>query len=115
VTVATWDRSPGSNEQAVPAANGAQLFAAKGCATCHDGPTSTAVISGFPSLAHVSDWANERRPGMYASEYVAESVRSPAAFISPAFSGSVGPIEAMPDLRLSDQEIAAIVDFLLST
>jgi cytochrome c551/c552 len=91
------------------------LFAAKGCASCHDGPASTAVISGFPSLSHVRDWAHERRPGLSAHEYVAESVRSPAAFISPAFTGSVGPIQAMPDLRLSDQEIDAIADFLLST
>jgi mono/diheme cytochrome c family protein len=113
VTLATWDEDATSNDRAAPRASGAQLFAAKGCASCHDGPTSTAVVSGFPSLAHVSDWADERRPDMSAAEYVEESIRSPGAFISPVFTGAVGPIQAMPLLGLSDQEIDILVDYLL--
>jgi hypothetical protein len=38
----------------------------------------------------------------------------PNAIISPAWIGG-GPTTAMPDLGLTDAEIAAIVDYLLAT
>ena len=94
---------------------GEELFHAKGCATCHTGADSTAMIGGFPSLRAVSTWAGDRKPGMSATEYLAESIRAPSAFISPAFDGAVGPTGAMPELGLTEAEIAALVDHLLST
>lgn len=93
--------------------DGASLFPSKGCATCHDGPSSTALIGGFPSLADVPAWAGDRRPPMSAADYLAESIRTPSAFISPAFSGGVGPTDGMPDLRLTQPEIDALVTYLL--
>jgi mono/diheme cytochrome c family protein len=92
--------------------NGQTLFHAKGCATCHTGPTSAASMGEFPSLASASSWAGSRRPGMSAEEYLDESIREPWAFRSPEFHGS-GPTPAMPQLGLSDAERKAVVDFLL--
>ena len=96
---ATWD--------------GASLFRAKGCASCHDGPSSTASTE-FPSLADASSWAGSRRGGLLAEEYLAESIREPWAFTSPEFQPSGGPTTAMPALGLSEAEIDAIVVYLLA-
>jgi cytochrome c551/c552 len=92
--------------------SGETLFHAKGCATCHTGPTSEASMGEFPSLASASSWAGSRRPGMSAEDYLDESIREPWAFKSPEFHGS-GPTPAMPQLGLSDAEREAVVDFLL--
>lgn len=118
VTLVTWNRGDAPAEaDATPTTtmpvDGAQLFRAKGCAACHDGPETRAVMVDFPSLADVPAWAGDRRPGLSAEEYVAESIRSPSAFISPEFRPG-GATDAMPDLRLSEAEIAAVVAYLLS-
>ena len=76
------------------------------------GPDSTAVMVDFPSLADAPSWAGERRPGLTAEQYVAESIRSPTAFISPEFRPG-GATDAMPDLHLTEAEIAAVVQYLL--
>ena len=96
-----------------PPPDGAALFTAKGCATCHDGPDTTAHFVAFPSLRNAPEWAGNRRPGMSAADYVAESIRTPSAFISPAFVGFGGPTSAMPDLAVTDAEVDALVDYLL--
>lgn len=92
---------------------GAAVFVARGCAMCHEGPERNSSFDAGPSLAAASDWAAERRPGMDAEEYIAESIRHPSAFISPeAMSGGpFGPV--MPDLQLDDDEIDVLVDHLL--
>jgi mono/diheme cytochrome c family protein len=113
VTVATWDDAGSGEARRLPAAAGSQLFHAKGCAGCHDGPSSRAVAGGLPSLADAGRWAGQRRPGVSAEDYLAESMRSPSAFISPAFSGSAGPTTGMPLLRLTEDEIDAIVEYVL--
>lgn len=115
-SIATWSRV----DTVAPTADsrgerGAGLFQAKGCASCHAGPDTTALMEGFPSLADAPAWAATRRPGLSAEGYLAESLRTPAAFVSPAFTGSVGPTRGMPQLPLTDAEIAALVDYLLST
>jgi mono/diheme cytochrome c family protein len=117
VTLASWDRGEGEAVADGPTtvvADGAQLFRAKGCATCHDGPDSTAQFVDFPSLANAPSWAGERRSGMSAAEYVAQSIREPGAFISPAWVGG-GATTAMPQLGLNEAEIAAVVGYLLAT
>jgi mono/diheme cytochrome c family protein len=93
--------------------SGADLFAAKGCATCHTGPDTHAGFDSYPSLASASSWAGERRPGLTAREYLTESIRIPSAFLSPAFHPDGGPTGRMPDLGLSDAEIDALVNYLL--
>jgi mono/diheme cytochrome c family protein len=118
ITIATWDRGDGeavadgpTTVAALPG-DGAQLFRAKGCATCHDGPDGHAGFDEFPSLADAPSWAGDRREGLSAEQYIAQSIREPGAFVSPAWVGG-GPVTAMPLLRLDEAEIAAIVDYLL--
>jgi mono/diheme cytochrome c family protein len=115
ITIATWDRGEGETVADGPTtvvADGAQLFRAKGCASCHDGPDSTAQSVDFPSLADAPSWAGDRRTGMSAAAYIAQSIREPGAFISPAWVGG-GPTTAMPQLGLTEAEIDAIVGYLL--
>jgi hypothetical protein len=52
---------------------------------------------------------------MSAEDYVGESVRTPGAFISPAFQPIGGPTEAMPLLDVSDAELDALVRYLLGS
>jgi mono/diheme cytochrome c family protein len=111
-TTATTGASGAGALGAVTMSTGAELFHAKGCATCHTGPDTTATMGAFPSLATASSWAGERRAGMSAEAYIAESIRSPGAFRSPGFVGG-GPTDGMPDLGLTDEEIAALVEYLL--
>ena len=117
VTIATWDRGVREADADTPpigsvAVDGAQLFRAKGCASCHAGPDSTAQFVDFPSLADAPSWAGERRSGVSAADYIEQSIRDPNAFISPAWVGG-GPTTAMPQLGLTDAEIAAVVAYLL--
>lgn len=112
VTVATWGR--GESEAAPQRrASGADLFSAKGCATCHTGPDTQALFEGFPRLDDVSSWAGDRKQAMSADDYLAESMAVPASFISPVFAGGMGPTSGMPQLRLTSEEIAALVAYLL--
>jgi mono/diheme cytochrome c family protein len=90
---------------------GLNLFLRKGCASCHDGPQTTARVPVAPSLANVPEWAGKRKPGFGAVEYVHESIINPTAFISPAFIPA-GPVE-MPSLNLTDAEVDALVTYLL--
>jgi mono/diheme cytochrome c family protein len=113
VTVVTWSRGDHAAGGSV-AVSGADLFAAKGCATCHTGPDSEARVSIGPPLDRASEWAGTRRPGMTAAAYLAESIGSPAVFISPAFHAGDGPATGMPELLLSDAEIDALVNYLLT-
>jgi mono/diheme cytochrome c family protein len=109
-----WRGDGSEPVRAAPVLDGATLFQAKGCATCHTGPESNASdVGGFPSLAEAPSWAGSRRAGLSAEEYLEESIREPWAFISPEFHGSGGPTTAMPQLGLSDAERDAVVAFLL--
>lgn len=92
--------------------DGATLFRVKGCAGCHDGPDSTALIDGPPNLSDAESWAADRTE-LPASDYLAESIRSPGAFISPEYRPDGGPLEGMPTLAVSEEEIDALVAYLL--
>lgn len=95
---------------AQPAIDGAGLFVAKGCASCHDGPDSNATVEVAPSLVDAAAWAAERRPGMDAAMYLAESITDPSVFISPASASGW----AMPLLAVSGDEVDLLVDHLLA-
>ena len=114
VTVATWNRGDHVAGATSSAVSGADLFQAKGCATCHNGPDTQARIAVGPPLDRAPEWAGQRRPGMTAAAYLAESIERPAVFISPAFHGDGGPTTGMPELVLSDAEIDALVAYLLT-
>jgi mono/diheme cytochrome c family protein len=111
--VATWNQ-PGTTVTGIQS-DGAQLFLAKGCSSCHAGPDTTASIgAGFPSLADAPTWAAHRRANLSAKEYLTESIAAPGAFIAPGFQpGQSGLRTGMPQLRLTSNEIEAIVDYLL--
>ncbi len=113
----TSDRTAEAPLAAAPSStplDGASLFHAKGCATCHTGPDSGAGVSEFPNLSDAASWAATRVTGMSAREYVTQSIRDPIAVISPEFSSGLGPTAGMPTLALSDAEVAALVDYLLA-
>ena len=116
VTVATWSRGDdvANGSGSSIAVSGADLFQAKGCATCHNGPDSQARVAVGPPLDRAPDWAGTRRPRMTAAAYLAESIERPAVFISPAFHDGGGPTTGMPELLLSQTEIDALVAYLLT-
>ena len=108
-----WQRHPATGEATT--FDGAAVFRAKGCASCHAGPQSQPRFGGaFPDLSNAPEWAASRRPAMSASEYLAESITQPNAFISPAHTGPVGPTDQMPALGLDQREVDALVQYLLS-
>jgi mono/diheme cytochrome c family protein len=109
-SVVGWQREPASTEAASPVIDGADLVHSKGCSSCHQ-VAGSQPIGGAPSLVDARSWAASRRPGMSAEEYVAESIRAPSTFVSPAWDDSRD--FGMPDLGLTDDEIDALVTFLL--
>ena len=50
-------RDAGSTSTSATVLDGAALFRAKGCSTCHDGPETHSLIDGFPTLADVASFA----------------------------------------------------------
>lgn len=97
---------------AVPEIDGATLFAAKGCSTCHAGPDSDPTIGGFPSLVDAGVWAGERRPGLDAAAYLTESMQEPSVFLAPGYRSN-GLVASMPSLALETTEVEALVEYLL--
>jgi hypothetical protein len=61
----------------------------------------------FPSIFGASQWAGDRKKGMDAAAYIAESIRDPLAFQSPTSS------LRMPTLNVSDNELSALVAYLV--
>lgn len=100
----------GRASDAAPAVlDGQALFVAKGCASCHTGPESTSEINAGPPLVDAAGWAGSRQPGTDATTYLAQSIREPAAFLSPARDGDT----VMPALAVSSDEVERLVDYLL--
>jgi len=89
--------------------DGQALFVAKGCSSCHTGPDSTSQINAGPPLVDAAGWAGSRQPGMDAATYLAQSIREPAAFLSPARDRDL----VMPALAVSSDEVERLVDYLL--
>lgn len=114
IGVATWNQ-PSATTVTGTKHDGAQLFLVKGCSSCHDGPDTTASIgAGFPSLANAPTWAADRRANLSAEDYLTESIAAPGVFIAPGFRpGQSGPTTGMPQLRLTSNEIDALVNYLL--
>ena len=74
------------------AADGAALFVAKGCSSCHEGPANRSLTGVGPSLVAAATWAGERIAGVAAADYLEQSMRSPSAFISPAYRPTERPV-----------------------
>jgi len=107
----------GSDEGALASAglaqakSGEQIFTAAGCAGCHTfGPAGSNGTIG-PSLDDLQNAAGDREPGKSAEQYLRESLTDPGAFLVQGYGN------AMPsfDGRLTDEQIQALVDYLLQT
>jgi mono/diheme cytochrome c family protein len=93
------------------AKTGDQIFTAAGCAGCHTfGPAGSNGTIG-PTLDQLKTQAGKIEPGKSAEEYIRESLEDPGAFIVQGYPN------AMPSFkgRLTDQQIQALVDYLLQT
>lgn len=84
-----------------PVQRGQQLFAAKGCMTCH---RHDAVVSNHPSPVG-PPLAN----GKYQPDYLARLLADPAAAATRPAGSSPW---TMPDLELTPKEIDALVSFM---
>ncbi len=107
-TAVVYAASPGAGpaEAASGELDGRTVFGARGCLACHQGPGREGGHFG-PDLTAVAAVAGSRVPGLDAADYLRQSIREPRSFVVPGFS----PI--MPDFGLSDEEIEAVVTFLL--
>jgi heme/copper-type cytochrome/quinol oxidase subunit 4/mono/diheme cytochrome c family protein len=94
---------------------GQTLFTGKGtCNVCH---TIEGVSSGMvgPDLTHIGTDADTRKPDMSASEYLHESIRQPEAFVATGVERAIpGVMTTALTSSLSDQEVTALVEFLLA-
>ena len=94
--------------------DGAAVFQAKGCATCHMAPGAEEGFRIGPDLRSLPAVAGSRVAGRSAEEYVRESVLDPGAFAAPAPARG-GPYGPMPRLAVSPAELDALVLYLLRT
>lgn len=104
--VYTAGPAAGPPEAAPVELDGRTVFGVRGCIACHQGPGMDGGRIG-PDLTAVAAVAESRVPGLDAADYIRQSIREPQAFVVPGYS----PI--MPALSLSDDEIEAVVTFLL--
>lgn len=116
LTGSVWSQLTEEGPSATPgnvatiALSGRDLFMAKGCATCHDGPTSQASVQTGPDLGVLKEVASSREPGLSASDYIRRSITSPSSFVVPGFA-EVG-MGAMPALAVTPAEVDALVAYL---
>ena len=88
---------------------GALLFATKGCVGCHmHAALPNAHMQIGPNLTGLPDRAATRVAGLDAHAYIRQSLREPQAYIVSGYT------LRMPDLHLSEEEIASLSAFLLS-
>ncbi len=93
------------------AKTGEQIFTAAGCAGCHTfGPAGSTGDIG-PNLDDLASAAGDREPGTSAEDYIRESLTQPDAFLAEGFGNAMPSYEG----RLTDEQIQALVDYLLQT
>ena len=91
------------------AKTGEQIFTAAGCAGCHTFAPAGSNGTIGPNLDDLAAAAGEREPGKSAEEYVRESLTNPEAFLAEGFGNAMPSYEG----RLTDEQIQALVDYLL--
>lgn len=109
-------------ESAAAAATPSQLvvdaFSKGTCIACHIIPgVPSAVGQVGPDLTNIGAEAGDRMPGQSAEEYIRESIVNPTAFTAPKcpFGACVpGAMPAGLNLALSNEELNAIVEYLLT-
>ena len=91
------------------AKTGEQIFTAAGCAGCHTFAPAGSNATIGPNLDELAAAAGNREPGKSAEEYVRESLTNPEAFLAEGFGNAMPSFEG----RLTDEQIQALVDYLL--
>ncbi len=87
------------------------LFVAQGCGACHTLADAGAEGQVGPDLDGIGERAGERVPGMDAPAYIRQSILDPNANVVEGFPEGVMPQDFAE--RLSDEEINALVQYLL--
>jgi mono/diheme cytochrome c family protein len=106
---------PGDDQGALATAGlaqaktGEQIFTAAGCAGCHTFSPAGSNGTIGPNLDDLAAAAGKREPGKSAEEYVRESLTNPEAFLAEGFGNAMPSYEG----RLTDEQIQALVDYLL--
>jgi len=96
-------------EAAIPPAEKA------GCAACHTIPgIPNAQGQVGPDLTHIGTGAATRIDGYSAEEYIHESIANPPAFTAPKCPTGPCPPGAMPMLHLTEDEVQALTDYLVT-
>jgi mono/diheme cytochrome c family protein len=93
------------------AKSGEQIFTAAGCAGCHTFSPAGSTGNIGPNLDDLAGAAGDREPGTSAEDYIRESLAQPDAFLAEGFGNAMPSYEG----RLTDQQVQAIVDYLLET
>jgi cytochrome c oxidase subunit 2 len=88
---------------------GRMLFATKGCVGCHAHVSITGRrMNVGPDLSALAETAKGRVRGLDAAAYVRQSLRDPEAYVVAGYEA------LMPDLKIADGDVEALVAFLLS-
>jgi mono/diheme cytochrome c family protein len=93
------------------AKTGEQIFTAAGCAGCHQFAPAGSNGNIGPSLDDLKTAAGDREPGKSAEQYIQESLTDPGAFLVDGFGNAMPSFQG----RLTDEQIQALVDYLLQT
>ena len=93
------------------AKSGDQIFTAAGCAGCHTFSPAGSTGNIGPNLDDLASAAGNREPGKSAEDYIRESLTQPDAFLAEGFGNAMPAYEG----RLTDEQIQALVDYLLQT
>ena len=87
---------------------------AGGCSACHTVEGISAGLVG-PDLTHIGRDAATRKPGVSAEAYIRESIREPDAFVAEGVARAIpGLMTSAITASLSDDEVAALVEFLMA-
>jgi heme/copper-type cytochrome/quinol oxidase subunit 4/mono/diheme cytochrome c family protein len=85
-----------------------------GCLACH---TVEGISSGVigPDLTHIGTEAANRQPGVFARDYITESITMPEAFVAEGVERAIpGLMTSALTASLSDADVQALVEFLLA-
>ena len=85
-----------------------------GCLACHTIEGISAGMVG-PDLTHIGTDGATRKPGVSARDYIAESIRTPEAFVATGVPKAIpGVMTSALVASLSEEQVEALVEFLLA-
>jgi mono/diheme cytochrome c family protein len=108
---------PGQDQGALASAGlaqaktGEQIFTAAGCAGCHTFAPAGSNGTIGPNLNDLKAAAAKFGKGKPPEDYVRESILKPDAFIVPSYPNAMPSFQG----RLTDQQVKALVDYLLKS